>query len=163
MPQDVSQLMDALGSASAADRLEAPRQLARAGESARGAAVPLVRAMGDEEEEVREWAASALEEMGPPSHDDVPALGELLSSKTASDVRYWAATLLGRAQDARAVEPLIQALSSDDLAVRERAAWALGRIGPAARAAIEPLRAAASSDQARLARVASRALEQVSS
>jgi HEAT repeat protein len=55
---------------------------------------------------------------------------------------------------------LIRVLESDaDLPVRERAAWALGEIGPVANSAAPALRAAADGDDARLARLAQQALQ----
>jgi HEAT repeat protein len=57
---------------------------------------------------------------------------------------------------------LTNVLESDaDLPVRERAAWALGEIGPAARSASPALQAAAKSADTRLARLAAKALEAV--
>jgi hypothetical protein len=47
--------------------------------------------------------------------------------------------------------------------VRERAAWALGKIGPAAGSALPALEIAAAGDNARLARLAETAIESVRS
>ncbi len=47
--------------------------------------------------------------------------------------------------------------------VRQRAAWALGRIGPVASAALQSLETAAASNDARLARLAQRAMTQIKS
>ena len=80
MADDVSTLAAALTHADSSVRLEAATKLSRWGNDARGAAVPLVRAVGDAEEEVRECATSALEELGPPSVDDLAALVQLLHS-----------------------------------------------------------------------------------
>jgi HEAT repeat protein len=57
---------------------------------------------------------------------------------------------------------LIRVLESDaDLPVRERVAWALGEIGPAAKAAAPALTNAAESTDARLSRLAKKSLESI--
>jgi HEAT repeat protein len=156
-------LIARLSGREAGSRANAAQQLARLGEEARPAAVPLVRCCGDDDEPVREWSTAALEELGPPSPTDAEALAELLDHASA-DVGFWAATLLGRLGDkgAPAAAQLIQVLeSSPHAAVRQRAAWALGQIGPAAAASLSALQHAASSEDSRLARLAQRAMEQI--
>ncbi len=160
---DLSQGMAALGSPDVEVRREAAERLARLGPEARPAAVPLVRACGDESEEVAQWAAAALEELGPPDAKDLEALAGLLRDAKA-DTGYWAATLLGRLGEeaGRAVAHLAAALDGGpELSVRQRAAWALGRIGPAARGAVEALRRAEASEDPRLARLAAQALKKI--
>ena len=123
----------------------------------------LVLACGDEAEEVPQWVASAREEMGPPETSDVSPLVSLIEAKSP-DVGYWAATLLGRlkAEAAPAVDALADAVArSPHLPVRQRAAWALGEIGPAAAAALPSLRKAATDADPRLARLAQQAIEQI--
>ena len=74
---------------------------------------------------------------------------------------YWAITLLGRVEDAGAQSEGVLAellLHAPDISVRERAAWALGRMGPKSQAALEALKTAAASDSVRLARLAEEAL-----
>lgn len=165
MPQDISVLISQLSHSAAAERSAAAEALSRLGEEACPAAIPLARAAGDEYEEVQEWAVAALEELGPPSANDVIAIAELLADENA-DVAYWAATLTGRLgeQGVPATTALCAALEQHrPLNVRERAAWALGRIGPSAGPeAVETLKQAAAEPQPRLARLAQRALEQVS-
>jgi HEAT repeat protein len=163
MTTDVSQLAAALGGGDPAERAKAAERLARLGADAQAAAIPLVRASADEAEEVREWATAALEELGPPEAGDRDALAGLLEDDHA-DVGYWAATLLGRLgrEAAAAVGPLAEALSVDRAtSVRQRAAWALAKIGPPAHAATDALQKAAASDDPRLARLAQRAIEQI--
>ena len=66
-------------------------------------------------------------------------LGELvkaLHESTDPKVRIYAAYLLGKANNPRAIEPLIEALADFDKSVREQAMLALSAIG---KAAIEPL------------------------
>jgi HEAT repeat protein len=156
---DISQHIDGLASSAAADRRQAAEQLAIVPDAA--AAVSLVRACGDGDEQVREWAVAALEQMGVPDDADAVALAELLVAEQA-DVRYWAATLLGRLgeQASHSVEPLIHTLDTDQTpAVRQRAAWALGRMGRVAVPARESLTRAAAGGDVRLARLAKEALQ----
>jgi HEAT repeat protein len=143
--------------------LAAAQALARLGEGARPAAVPLVRVCGDADEQVRAWAVAALESMGPPSPGDVEALAVMLDD-AHPDVGYWSATLVGRRglQGAAAVAPLTSALQrSPHAAVRHRAAWALGQLGRAAESSLEALRRAANSDDPRLARLAQQAINRI--
>ncbi len=119
----ISQLINDLNSDQLAVRRRAAEQLAAAPDAA--AAVSLVRACGDADEQVREWAVAALEQLGPPDAADGPAILNLLTNANR-DVRYWSATLLGRLGrlGASAVGPLGEAVENDpDSAVRQRAAW----------------------------------------
>jgi HEAT repeat protein len=67
--------------------------------------------------------------------------GLVFSLRDSTDpmVRQYAAYLLGKAQNPRAIQPLIEALGDFDKSVREQATLALSAIG---KAAIEPLSAA---------------------
>lgn len=157
---DIPRLVTALQAAAAAIRSDAAEQLCRAGTAARAAAVDLVRACGDDDEQVREWAAAALEELGPPTADALPALLPFLDGAEPLSA-YWAATLLGRSGEAAAtaVPHLANSLgTADDIAVRQRIAWALGKIGPAAAAGRGALERAATDPDQRLARLAADAL-----
>ena len=159
----VAELISLLSSDDSAKRAEAAEELSQMGEDARPAAVALVRAAGDQAEEVVEWAVSALEEMGPPEPSDLSNLAKLLADQN-SDVGYWAATLLGRLETnaADAVEQLMAALNgSKSPAVQERAAWALGKIGPAAASANQALARVAKNGEQRLARHAKKAIESI--
>ncbi len=89
MPSKLSTLIAALSAPDAAVRAQAAEQLAQLGPEARPAAVALVLASGDEEEEVREWAVGALEQMGPPEATDVGHLASLVEARSP-DVGYWA-------------------------------------------------------------------------
>jgi HEAT repeat protein len=162
---DTTALIAQLASSDAGRRAEAAELLARAGDLAAPAAVPLVRACGDGDEQVREWAVSALEELGPPPDGVVADLVKLGGDRDPL-VAYWAVTLLGRAGQgaASAVSALAACLASTaDLAVRQRAAWALGQIGPAATASRDALAKAAGDADPRLARLAKEALESLGS
>lgn len=163
MSADISQLAAALNHPDASERSKAAEQLAGRGSEARDAAVDLVRACGDPAEEVRQWATAALEELGPPRPADVATLARLVDDENP-DVGYWAATLLGRLEGeaAPAVAALTAVLSgSAEIQVRQRCAWALGKIGLPAAAAVATLRQAAAGDDPRLARLAQRAIDQI--
>ncbi|NLY01786.1 MAG: HEAT repeat domain-containing protein [Rhodopirellula sp.] len=163
MPTQLSVLVDDLFAGDRQRRLEAAEQLSRLGSEVRPAAVNLVKACRDESEEIREYVVAALEEMGPPRLEDSFLLAELLNDASA-DVGYWAATLLGRLKQgaAEAVPGLADVLAGPaDLSVRQRAAWALGEIGPAARPAVDVLRQAEAEGNPRLARVAHQAREKI--
>ncbi|MFM7072071.1 MAG: HEAT repeat domain-containing protein [Planctomycetota bacterium] len=111
-------------------RVAAAERLARLAEGAAGVAAALVKATGDDEEAVREWAVAALEACGPPPADSGDELILLLDSPSL-DVAYWAATLLGRlgqATDAATSALARSAAGSPHSAVRRRAAWALEKI-----------------------------------
>ena len=163
MPTNLSSLVAALSAPDRDTRATAAEHLAQLGTEAQAAAVALVLACGDETEEVQQWAAAALEALGPPSVSDVSRLVTLIQTPPP-DVGYWAATLLGRlkAEAAPGVDALAHALGGpQDIIVRQRAAWALGEIGPAASAAIPALQQTAGAPNARLARLAREAIEKI--
>jgi HEAT repeat protein len=163
MNADVQLLIAQLEGTDTAQQTAAATELAALGHAAQGAAVALVRTIGIPHEEVLEACTAALEEVGPPAAEQIKPLAGL-AGDCSSDVAYWAVTLLGRAGNvaAAAVPNLIHVVEGDaDLPVRERAAWALGEIGPAAKAATPALRVAADSSDARLARLAKKALESI--
>ncbi len=133
-------------------------------------AARLVRLTGSQGEMVRIGAAEALESGVPVQADEVPQLCEMLSGELSGDVSYWSATLLGRLGAAgqlgdhwsQAVTTLQACLTeSAFLPARERAAWALGRIGRQAHEAMPVLRAIAEDAPPRLRRLAVEALESI--
>lgn len=159
MTLDLAALVNSLRSGDPAQQQAAAEKLAQLGTAAKPAAVALVEAC-ERDDEAHEWVVAALEGLGPPPSADVAKLASLLG-RPALDAAYWAATLLGRleAQAASAVDDLTEALSNHaELAVRQRAAWALGKIGPAAVAAQNSLRTAAASSDPRLASLAREAI-----
>lgn len=162
MTTDVKELKQALVSGEVARATTAAEQLAQLGEAAQPAAVELAIASAAAPP-LRDWASAALEELGPPTTQDLPRLIPLLADASA-DVGYWAATLLGRLGEdgAPAVAGLIAALSdSPHATVRERAALALGKIGAGASAAAPALTEAAAGGNARLATLARDALANI--
>jgi HEAT repeat protein len=163
---DVSQATADLKSSDPARRAAAAEQLAHLEDGAQSAAIPLVEATADSDESVRQWSTSALESLGPPAAGDAATLAKL-SGDNRLDVAYWAVTLLGRlgADAGRAVivSALVNALTKhSEEAVRERAAWALGEIGPSAASALPALQSAAGNSSPRLSRLAKQAIEQIS-
>ncbi len=158
-------------------RAAAAEQMSQMAEAARPAAVALVTACGDQPS-VSQWAAAALEELGPPPAAAAEALAELAASRQEL-VAYWAVTLLGRlgptpdwagsrasrAEASRAdtlLAALVAALdASTHLAVRQRAAWALGKIGLRSEAVAAALQRAGGSSDPRLARLAAEAMTQL--
>lgn len=152
-----------LASGDSGKQAAAAEQMARLGADAAPAAVELVLAAGNQDETVREQATAALEDLGAPPTTLLPKLASLLSDNNA-DVAYWAATLLGRAgaeaRDATAALSTCVAGHPEESA-RERAAWALGEIGPPAVDARPQLEKAAASGGPRLSRMARRALERI--
>lgn len=160
---DISRLINNLNSSQVGVRAEAAEQLAQQGDAAAPAVIGLLRNVGDSDETVREWSVAALEGLGTPSVDDLDALIDQIDAEQP-DVGYWAATLLGRleADAAPAVDALARAAAGHpESQVRQRAVWALGKIGPAAGNAVPVLKQAAQSSEPRLARLAEQALTQI--
>lgn len=140
-------------------RARAAESLCLAGSESVVAAVDLVVACGDVEN-VQNWAAAALEDLGAPPMESVDSLETLVNSPFPL-VGYWAATLLGRlGQSANRSQVVLGEAVSDSphLSIRERAAWALGKVGATEDSAVESLKKAAASDSPRLASLAARAL-----
>jgi len=100
----------------------------------------LVKALQEPDCGTRVSAVCALAKLGPASQEAVPALMEALEDKDWV-VRVAAITALGGiGEGARAAVPaLVEALEKEDVCAS--ATIALGRIGPAAKAALEPLAA----------------------
>lgn len=136
----VEQLLAELASGDPPSRRAAVETLSTLSADAQPAAVALVDCAG--EAALIDTASGALEELGPPATRDLPALAERLKSPSG-DTAYWAATLLGRAGHAAAPHAgeLVAAVTSDraPLAARERAAWALARLGPIDAATAAPI------------------------
>ncbi len=165
MASDLATLITGVRSTTPAQQRDAAEKLAQLGEDAQAAALPLVEACATTDAAAREAIVAALEGLGAPAAADTKALAALVANP-ALDVGYWAATLLGRsgAEAKPAVAELATALANHgELAVRQRAAWALGKIGPDARAAVPTLETAAKNSDARLARLAAEAIEQINS
>ena len=153
-------LVEQLSAPEADLRAAAAEALCRAAEAARPATVPLLKACGDEDDRVREWAVAALEEFGKPGDNTISQLADLAESSHPL-IAYWAVTLLGRSgeEGSAAVPSLIACLDRQrPIEVRQRAAWAIGKIGPAAAGARDALAGVSADSDPRLARLAGEAL-----
>jgi len=129
---------------------------------------PLVLACVDKAPEVREAALGALEAFprwwkSDAAKSAVSALikAELIEAlkDEDSEVREFAAWVLGEIGDPKAVEPLIEALQDEDSTVRWRAANALGEIGDPK--AVEPLITALKDENSGVRRSAAGALGKI--
>ena len=161
---DVSKLIESLRSSEPVQRSEAAQELAKLGEAAQPAAVPLVETCADSDSDAFEWVVAALEQLGPPAKNDLAKLATLAGNE-AQDVAYWAITLLGRAkrEAQSAVDALAHTLDTHaESSVRQRAAWALGEIGVATEPARSALKNAAAASDRRLATLAGEALKRLS-
>lgn len=160
---DIEKLAKDLGSPANSRRQNAADALMQLGAAAYPAAAALVGAC--RYEDVRTTCVETLENLGPPTADQLPQLAELVGAKQL-EVSYWAATLLGRAGDDAAqfaVQLEKAAMDSDHpLASRERAVWALGKIGPGAVGSAPSLRwLSASPPSPRLGRLAEESLRSI--
>ena len=143
------------------ERAQAAEYLAQQGPDAAYAASELTAACGDNAE-ISHWAVAALEELGPPPASAIDALATLAQSQEPLTA-YWAVTLLGRAgRDALEHQGVIADLleQSPDLALREKAAWSLGRMRANSLEATQALQQAAQSPKNRLSRIATKSLQQ---
>jgi HEAT repeat protein len=140
------------------DRLAAIEAINLAGDGAATIAAAIVQAC--EDPEIAPQCIGVLEELGPPAEGQVAALAGLLGSP-AEESAYWAATLLGRcgAKASRHVAALAAVAERHaSEAVRRRAVWALGKMGPHAASALPVLDRLAKSDSPALATQAAEAL-----
>jgi len=156
----IAALVERMMGSDAGERAGAAEALCRAGEAASSAATALVTACSDVDDGVREWAAAALEELGPPPLDQIADLITLAAADHPLVV-YWAVTLLGRGgEGASSAVPVLGACLAPGKAieVRQRACWALGRIGAAAASVRPALTVAAADPDPRLSRLAGEVL-----
>src|SRR5262245_11249736 len=102
------------------------------------AAVPaLIKALTDEDAQVRSQAAAALGEIGKEARPAVPALLKALNDPA---VRARAVSALGSISPERATAPaLIEAIKNPATRASAMTVLALGRFGPAAKAAVPAL------------------------
>lgn len=135
-----------------------------------GVALRLVELTGSSNDQVRMYAADALESGVSLASEDVDGVASRLHQDNDGEVSYWAATLLGRQASTGGLgshlELVVERLQrcvvdSPYLPARERATWALGRIGPSAAAAMPDLRSIAADGPPRLRRLAMEALEAI--
>lgn len=141
-------------------RLAAAEELASLGPEAARAATALVTACGIPA--LVDVCVGALEELGPPPNEQLPALAAMVGAAD-ENVAYWAATLVGRTGEAAApyLDSLEAAANNEQIAieVRERAVWAISKLGPLAKPAEATLRSiAAAGPSPRIKRLASNAI-----
>lgn len=163
MPNTIEHYSAALHKPDIDGQAAAAEALAALGEAARPAIVALVQVCGSQSEDVRNWCTAALEDVGAPAANQIEDL-TLLAKSANSDVAYWAVTLLGRAggQAASSVPTLIERLSDRSAPpVQQKAAWALGLIGPDDAGVVRALRSAAAGADAPLATQAEQALAKI--
>jgi HEAT repeat protein len=116
---------------------------------------PLVAALADGDEDVREAASKALAKIGEPAVE--PLVAALKHEHWSA--REAAANALGGIADARALEPLVETLQDESRSVRWSAARALGKIGDAW--AVKPLIAALKDEDSDVRRGAAGALGKI--
>ena len=156
-------LIERLNGADLESRRQAAESLGQMGNEAQPAAVALVQACANDDEALREWVVAALEQLGPPAQNDLPALCRLLEDHHELSA-YWAATLIGRLQGQAiaAVGGLAECVRhGPHPSVQQRAIWAVGQLGAAAREATGVLQQAAASSDPRTARLAREVLERI--
>ena len=163
---DVAQATANLKSSDAAVRAAAAEQLAHLEDGAQAAGPALAVATADGDESVRAVGhrrARVTRTASGRRHRGT----RQIASRHAAGCRLLGGHILGRlgdgAGDAKTVTALITALNSHpEAAVRERAAWALGQVGPGALAALPALQAVGGTTNPRLSRLAKQAIEQIS-
>ena len=162
MSNDVEILAETLTDGTPQERIQTLTLLAGLGDLAAPASVSVLDCLADDSESIREYATETLENMGPPRLQDAGQISERLNNEHA-ETAYWSATLLGRLRSNAAdfVPHLMTALDHSASIVKERSAWALGRIGSLALPASPKLEEIAKSDEPRLSRLASQALESI--
>lgn len=152
-------LIRALRSPVAEQRIRASRALGRLGWLARDSMFSLVNLLGDEDSNVRESAAGAIGQMGP---DAMPHLISMLEHHDKYVRRHavWSLGKLGTlAKDA--IDPLCQTLKDEDPRTASGAAQALGNMNYDAIPAIPSLAEAMRGTNIVLCRLAAKALSQI--
>ncbi|TWT61243.1 HEAT repeat domain-containing protein [Rubinisphaera italica] len=93
---DAEQLAVELQSADIKTRQRAAEQLARMADEAGPALIPLLNAVGDADETVREWSVEALENLGTPPQQQIAILIDYLKSTKSTDPQWFALKILSR-------------------------------------------------------------------
>jgi HEAT repeat protein len=146
-PGKIQRLMKALQSTEYHERRVAMYELRRLGLDAAPATAQLIQALDDPEREIRALAADTLENIGEEASPAIPKLidrlGEdklqrIVTDAPTINVGFSAACALGE-MGSEAVGPLARCLEHKNPAVRIRAAYALGWIGPEAKVATAAL------------------------
>lgn len=159
----ISDLADMLNSDDSATQRRAAELLSQNADVAADVAIDVVRHVGDEDRVVAEYCVATLEDLGEPPSSQLEELSELATSQNP-DIAFWAVTLMGRAGIAAAEHCMLLGdivISDAAPQVRERAAWAIARIGPAAAVAKPQLESASCAELESVARAAAKALEAI--
>jgi len=112
-------------------RRRAAKMLALLEEAAQPAALELLIAVSDRDEQVRQWSTEALDMLGAPDVSETATIANIATSISDVDVQYYAITLLGRLGTTAVgyVSDLLTCTEKQfDATVRVRAIWALSRI-----------------------------------
>lgn len=144
-------------------RYQALQTLTEQSPSLGSLAPELLRASNDPSPTIQQFAIAKLEDLEDPDPSQVADILRYVQRPADSETVYWGITLIGRmgADGAEAVPMLAGVLANSPfLHVREKAAWALGQIGPAAEGALAVLQDAAKQGSPRLSRLALQAIEQ---
>ena len=149
-------------------QVTALREIARSS-NVQGSTIRAVELAGSADDEVRMWAAEALESSIQPTSHEASGLIERLQHSADGEVCYWTATMLGRLGSEistmpETAESAVSALASclsDSLYLpaRERAAWALRQLGPVSKLALPTLRQVAMKAPPRLQRLTNETLK----
>jgi HEAT repeat protein len=117
----------------------------------------LLEALGDKDDEVRQFVVRSLAALRPDAKQAVPALAKLVKDDSSPAVRYTAVDML-RLHGKSAVPALVELLGEADDLTRYYACWGLGVIGPEAKAAVPDLTKALKDRDAKVRRRAAAAL-----
>lgn len=93
---DCQILAEELQAEAVADRRRAAKMLAMLAEEAQSAAIAMLHAVTDADEEVCNWISEALENLGPPQVSDAQTIANLAVTAAHPDTQYFACSLLGR-------------------------------------------------------------------
>ena len=93
-PYPIDQWTAALASGDEQQQVEALQQISSC-DGVVGLTAVILALAGDERDEVRSWAAEAMEMAVRPEPADLPMLAARLQQSSDGEVCYWAATMLG--------------------------------------------------------------------
>ncbi len=93
---DAEKLAEELQSADVKTRQRAAEQLARLADEAAPALIPLLDAVCDADETVREWSVETLENLGTPPQLQISALTDYLNRTKSVDSHWFALKILSR-------------------------------------------------------------------
>lgn len=154
--------MTTLTQLTTSERVARLQTIANDPDTAAKLAVELIQCVTDSDEEVRNWANEALENLESPPVSELANIAKFVASSD-DDAAFWALKLLGRlGEQAQSQQVCIAAALKQERAVqvRQNAAWALGKLGSLSDDSRKRLQEAAKDADARLAHLAQQALTQ---